>query len=119
MRLRQVKSGPSKDKPAEVVMSFITDAGFISSVALNCKRGGVCLSGACGEVTKGVTMMLTALKGTFACLKAKAIEAGIVSSGERLIESGLASSKELWHAHSRTKPSCIGNLKRSLRMVQV
>ena len=31
--LRQVKSGPNSDSPAEVVMSFMTEAGFISALA--------------------------------------------------------------------------------------
>ena len=86
-------------------MSFITEAGFISSAALYCKRGGDCLSVTWGEVIKGVIMMLTALKGTFACLKAEATEAGIVFSGALLIKSGLASTHGLWHAHSRAKQS--------------
>jgi hypothetical protein len=32
-RLRQVKSGPSMDKAADVVINFMTDAGFISALA--------------------------------------------------------------------------------------
>jgi len=67
--LRQVKSGPKSDKPAEVMMSFMTEAGFISALACRLSRG---LEGpALGDALfKGVTKMLTALMGTLACLKA-------------------------------------------------
>ena len=66
-------------KPADVVMSFITDAGFISAWGRWLSRGGgksVVAAFAEGGAPKGVIKMLTFCSGTWAASNACLMPAG-------------------------------------------